>query len=512
MVADLEMAGTLGVIGVRERQVLQSADRPILLVQQAPVADGNDQGPRPFIGDISPGLNTVGLMLPYTAMQVLLLEKLARPLIYTSANAAGGALLAENTQARDSLKDMAEGWLMHDRNITNPCDDSVVRRAADVTITVRGGRGRTPHAVPVEGRYPAIIACGSDLKATICLADKEWAHIGPYIGDLSDTTCLQRYEETIAKMASLLKIEPQVAACDRHPDYISTDFARNLGLPLIEVQHHHAHIAAVMAERQLSRPVIGVAFDGLGWGDDGVLWGGEWLVCDRSGYRRAAHLQEVVLPGGDAPARYPWRSAVSHLRGIGLGSTEIARLLPGIEPERIGTVVKQLEQGVNTVRTSSAGRLFEAVAAVALTQTTQTYEGRAASVLEAISHNVSGAYTFEVVESGDSIEVDQGPMWTELVADQSAGASPAEISSRFHQGLAIAIVDVAIRLRERDGLEDVVLAGGVFVNARLLASAIRRLKKVGFNVHVPEKIAINDGGISLGQAVVAAEQTRLRGI
>ena len=512
MVANLEMARALGIVGDREAKLLQGDDRPILLARRAPAAGGEDRGPRPRLADISPGLNTIGLMLPYAAVQVLLLERLDRPLVYTSANTSGGALTAENTEARETLKKMADGWLLHDRRIANPCDDSVVRAAGEVTVTIRGGRGRAPHAVPVEGRYPAIIACGSDLKASVCLADRGWAHIGPHIGDLADATCAGRYEETIAKMSSLLRIEPRLAACDSHPDFISTDFARGLGLPLVEVQHHHAHIAAVMAERQLSGPVIGVAFDGLGWGDDGALWGGEWLVCDRSTYRRAAHLREIVLPGGDAPARYPWRTAVSHLRAIGLGPAEIAGLLPGLDPARTRAVIGQLEQGINTVRTSSVGRLFEAVAAVVLGEKVQSYEGRSASVLEALSGTVSGAYRFVLAEKGDSIEVDARRVWSELLADIEAGASKAEISSRFHQGLAVAIVDVASRLRERDGLEDVVLAGGVFVNSRLLTAAVRRLGKAGFTIHVPEKIAINDGGISLGQAVVAAERTRRRAI
>jgi hydrogenase maturation protein HypF len=507
MVADLAEAARLGEVGLEEAALLSGPERPVVLLRSRDAA-------KVAFNALSPGLDTIGVMLPYAPVHVLLFERLEKPLVYTSANRGGEALITDNEDALDRLRNIADAWLWHDREIVNSVDDSVVRSTASRQITIRAGRGKAPHFLRLPGRYRPILAAGADLKSSICLAAGGWAHVGPFVGDMEDAGCFERYRETVESMRRLLQIEPEVAVCDRHSDYVSTGYARSLGLPLVKVQHHHAHIAAVMAEHGLTGPVIGVAFDGAGWGDNDRIWGGEWLVCNRAEYQRAAHLKDIRIPGGDAAARQPWRSAFGHLQSIGLNVDFISGRLPGADPRTVALAAKQLDAGVNASWTSSCGRLFEAVAALALGETEQSYEGHAASLLEAAADAGPAApYAFALNEAAAaedgasedrSIIVDPAPMWSALLDDLTAGAPAGRISAGFHDGLAQAVRRVCEALRARHDITDVVLAGGVFVNAKLLQAAISELEAVGFTVYTPDNIPINDGGISLGQAAVAA--------
>lgn len=523
MVADLREAARFTRVSEAAEALLTGPDRPIVLVPQdrfngmtftGPGAAANAGGPSARLApNINKGLSTLGIMLPYAPVHVLLMARTKSPLVYTSANRNGETLIADNGEAQAELRGVADAWLMHDRKILNRCDDSVVRPVGKRTITLRAGRGRAPHFVRLPGSYAPILAGGADLKNAVCLASGGWAHLGPFVGDLADAGNLDHYRKTIESLCRLLRIKPEVVACDAHPDYVSTDYARSLGLPVVPVQHHHAHIASVMAERGLEDPVIGVAFDGLGWGGDGTSWGGEWLICDLTQFTRVAHLNEVPLPGGDSSAREPWRTAVGHLHGLGLSAEDISRRLPQISPAHIGKVVSMLTHHVNTFPTSSCGRLFEAVAAVCLGTVGQSYEGQAAAYLESeAARKLSSRpyeFTFAFRDETPFVIESEG-MWRRLLDELDAGVPVGAISARFHDGLAIAIQQVCIELRDREKLQDVVLSGGVFVNSHLLETAIGLLESVGFRVHTPERVPINDGGIGLGQAAIAAAIQRAR--
>lgn len=497
MVSDEKAAGRVGRLSESEADLLRGPERPIVLLgRRAGVLAGN----------ICPGLDTVGVMLPYAPIHVLLLEETGAPLVMTSANRGGAPIIIDNEAAATQLSGVADGLLLHDRRIVNGCDDSVVRQAAGRSITVRLGRGKAPAALRLPGDYRPILACGSDLKSSVCLAAGGWAHVSQYLGDLSDPDCLGRFRETVDRLGRLLDFTPEVVACDAHPDYVSTAYGEALELPLRRVQHHHAHIAAVMAEKEISEPVIGVAFDGNGWGLDGNVWGGEWLICDRRLAVRGAHFKNFPMPGGEAAIRQPWRMAVGYLTAIGLDASRIADIFPDIDPADIGPVIRQIESGVNTPLTSSCGRLFEAVATLITGCRAQSYEGQAASSLESLvlAGYDAGAYSFNLADVAGVTQVDGAPMLRALLEDKAAGAPPELMATRFQAGLAESVRLVGRHLRDKEGIETVVLSGGVFVNSHLFSETARRLEDDGFSVVTSEHIPINDGGISLGQAAIVA--------
>jgi hydrogenase maturation protein HypF len=496
MTADLEAAAVLGEIGPVETRLLLGPDRPIVLLKARP------SGLAP---NVAPGLNTVGVMLPYAPIHCLLLQELGEPLVLTSANDNGAPIVISDEQAAHLLDGPADGRLSHNREIVNGCDDSIVRRAGRRTITLRAGRGKSPQSLPLAGSYPPILACGADLKSSVCIAVDGWAHISQYLGDLANADGYDNYGRTAARLGSLLGVEPRIAVCDSHPDYLSTAYAAETGLPVKRVLHHHAHVVAAMVEAGIDEPVIGVAFDGTGWGEDGRIWGGEWLVCDRRHVRRAAHLKEIAMPGGEAVATRPWRLAVAHLRDLGLEAGEIAGLLAPIDIRPITSILRQLETGINAPMTSSCGRLFETVASLAAGLHRQSFEGQNAAYLESlVLRGCDEAYGFDLVDRGEILEVDYGPMLRALLVDVRAGEAPALMATRFHNGLVETVCRVSRRLRDRTGTEIVVLAGGVFANAYLLERAAAHLAKAGFKVVVNENVPLNDGGISLGQAAIVA--------
>jgi len=497
MVSDESEAARLGELSAAEADLLRGPERPIVLLSRRAGA---------LPDNVCAGAGTVGVMLPYAPIHLLLLEEARLPLVTTSANHSGAPIIVDNKEAAAELKGIADGWLLNDRAIVNGCDDSVVRHHAGRSITVRIGRGKAPAALRLPGVNRPILACGSDLKSTLCLAAGGWAHVSQYLGDLSDCDCLSRFRETAHRLSRLLDVVPELVACDSHPDYVSTAYARSLDLPLRRVQHHHAHIAAAMAEKEIKGPVIGVAFDGSGWGPDGHIWGGEWLLCDRRLAVRAAHLKEVPMPGGEAAIRQPWRMAVAYLTALGLGGPAIADIFPEIDAADIRLVAGQLAGGVNAPLTSSCGRLFDAVSSIVSGCRSQSYEGQAAAGLEALAFAArdEGAYPFSLTDVDGVTQVDYGEMFAALLEDKAAGAAPAAMAARFHLGLAEVIRSVSRRLRDKEGIETVVLAGGVFVNARLLTATAGRLEADGFSVITNENIPINDGGISLGQAAIVA--------
>lgn len=493
MVADLEQASKLGRVGPDEVVLLTGDDRPIVLLEAVPGLTG-----------VTGGLDTIGVMLPYAPVHVLLLQKLREPLVMTSANRSDSPIITDNLEAVSKLSGIADARLSHDRAILNGCDDSVVRRAAGRTVIIRSGRGRAPTAVSLPGDYGPILACGADLKGSVCLAADGWAHLSQYLGSLDDPDCFARYTRTARSLSALLDIRPEVVVCDSHPDYLSASFAHGLGLPVKQVQHHHAHVVAAMAENGLTGPVIGVAFDGSGWGTDGSVWGGEWLICSRTRFERAAHLKYVAMPGGELAVREPWRMAVAYLVDIGLDAQAIGRTLADIDPGVLDIVIRQLKAGVNAPLTSSAGRLFDTAAALIAGCREQSYEGHAASRLESLAAGDAGSYFLDLSTAGDPFIIDPAPMIRAIIGDISAGVGRSEMAAKFHNGLADAVCSVSRRLRAKEKIDTVVLTGGVFVNARLFSRAVGGLESAGFTVVTNRRVPINDGAISLGQAAVVA--------
>ena len=495
MVANLDAARAVCQIEPGEAELLSSPERPIVLLRRvgASLADA-----------VVPGDSLVGLMLPYTALHHLLLQEFGGPLVATSGNRADEPIACDDADAVRRLAGIADLFLTHDRAIQSRCDDSVMRVVAGAALPVRRSRGYAPLplALPVPCRVP-ILATGGHLKAVFALGRAGHAILSQHLGDLDGYEAFRAYTETITDFERLFRFRPAVLAHDLHPDYASTCYAceraAESGVRLVAVQHHHTHMASCMAENGLREPVIGVTFDGSGYGTDGTVWGGEFLVGDYRGFRRAAHLRPVRLPGGDLAAREPWRMALSHLLDAGEGSELLA---DRIEPETIRTVAAMIARGLNTPLTSSAGRLFDAIASLIGLRDHAGYEGQAAMELEGLAAKVEadGEYPFAV----GPMEVDTRPLIAAVVADVRRGTSREVIARRFHSTLVSVIVNVCCRLRAETGLNAVVLSGGVFLNAILLAESLERLAREGFRAYRHTHVPPGDGGLCLGQLAVAA--------
>jgi hydrogenase maturation protein HypF len=383
-----------------------------------------------------------------------------------------------------------------------------VRIFAGRERVLRRSRGYVPQPVDLGIQLRELLACGAELKNTFCLTKDRYAILSQHIGDLENYETLRFFEETLANLTNLFRVEPQAVAYDLHPNYMSTRFA--LALPMehkIGVQHHHAHIASCMAENHLRGKVIGVALDGTGYGTDGKIWGGEFLIADYAGFERRAHLRYVALPGGDAAVRQPWRMALSYLRGtFGIGPLpETLDFLQGVPEKQFALVDAMITRRIQTIETSSCGRLFDAVAALVGLGRRVSFEGQAAIALEAVAQsNVDRRYAFSV-EEFEPAQIDMRPMIEEIVRDLSLGKDMGYISACFHNTIAAAIVEVCRRVRCRERLNRVCLSGGVFQNMYLLERAVKGLESEAFEVFTHALVPANDGGISLGQAVIANE-------
>ncbi len=489
MAPDLETARLLGEVGDAEEALLAGARRPIVLLRRH--ADA------PLAAAVAPGDRSIGVMLPYTPLHHLLARE---PLVLTSGNLSDEPIAYADDDAAARLREIADAFLTHDRPIHVRTDDSVTRVFRGRELPVRRSRGYAPRPVPLAGGGPAVLACGAELKNTFCLAEDGRAFVSHHIGDLENHETLRAYREGVEHFARLFGITPSVVAHDLHPDYLSTGYALERDLPLVGVQHHHAHIASCMADNGWTSPVIGVAFDGTGYGLDGTLWGGEFLVADLTGFERAGHLRPVPLPGGAAAIREPWRMAAAYEVPADL---EVARRnAAGWE-----TVTAMGRRGVNAPPTSSAGRLFDAVAAVLGVRDRVTYEGQAAVELEQLADPREHG-TYPVPLDGEAPFVASGRDLVEaVVADLRAGVAAPVIAARFHNAVGDLVVAGAVRLRETTGLETVALSGGVFQNLLLLERAVTGLEAHGFGVLVHHHVPPNDGGISLGQAAVASART-----
>jgi hydrogenase maturation protein HypF len=519
MVRDLAAARLIGALSPLEADLLTAPSRPIVLLRRL-AGSG-------VAAEVAPGNPCLGVMLPYTPLHHLLADALdSTPLVMTSGNRSDEPIAYEDEDALERLKGIADVFLLHDRPIHVRCEDSVTRVIGGEELPVRRSRGHAPAplALPVSCPWP-ILATGGQLKTTFALGREQRAFLSHHLGDLDDYRAFRQFERDIALYERVFEIEPRQIAHDLHPDYASTHYAyARVGagrealasvdpVRLVPVQHHHAHVASCMAEHGLTEPVIGVAFDGTGYGLDGTIWGGEFLVGDYRTFRRAAHLRPIGMPGADQAIREPWRMGVAHLRDAGIRSRAFAER---IEPAALCVMEKMLERGCNTPMTSSAGRLFDAIAAVAGVRMRASYEGQAAMELEWLATDVrdDGAYPFALEEvcegepSEPTLLADPRPLVREAARDAALGRSPGLISRRFHNGLVEMIAAVCDRIRRSTALGAVVLSGGVFLNALLTGAVVARLASDGFRVYRHRLVPPNDGGLALGQLAVAAGRAR----
>lgn len=512
MMPDLATVEAHCYVNVAEAELLLSRARPIVLLQRRPESN--------VAAAVAPGQNNLGVMLPYTPLHHLLLEKspdFPEALVMTSGNLSEEPIAYTNAQAVSQLASLADVMLLHNREIYTRCDDSVMC-ALDMDSTtalmpVRRSRGYAPFPVRLPFDSPSLLATGAELKNTFCLVRDDYAFLSQHIGDMANFETLQSFEQGVAHMEKLFRIRPELIAYDLHPDYMATRYALERatreGLPSIGVQHHHAHIAAGMAEHKLdgSEPVIGLAFDGTGYGDDGAIWGGELLIATYAGYERTAHLPYVPLPGGDRAVREPWRMALAWLSSAGLAWNDDlppVRYANEYSEHGLAAVRQMLTSGLNAPPTSSMGRLFDAFAALIGIRQTVNYEAQAAIELEAIVDlDETNAYSFAVTDG----LLDPRAALVEALSDWRAGVPPAKMAARFHQMVAQLSQTAARQARGYHRLSKVVLSGGVWQNRTLLIRTAGLLEQDGFEVLIHQAVPPNDGGLSLGQAAIAAYQT-----
>jgi hydrogenase maturation protein HypF len=503
MVTDLAAARALCSIADAEARLLTSPARPIVLL-----ARRADAG---IAVEVAPGCRELGLMLPYTPLHHLLLQAVGAPLVMTSGNATDDTIAHLDGDAQSRLHGVADLFVVHDRPIEVPCDDSVARVVRDIPRLIRRSRGYVPLAVrlPVAASRP-ILACGGELKNTFALVRGSEAFVSQHLGDLTNERAFRTFLDAVGHWRRLLDLAPDVVAHDLHPAYRSTVYARSLeGVERIAVQHHHAHIASCLADNGVDRRVIGVAWDGTGYGLDGHAWGGEFLVADLAGFERAGHFEPVPLPGGDAAAREPWRMAAVFLRaayGDVMADLDLA-FMRRLDRAAWRTLARAIDRGLNAPLTSSAGRLFDAVASLLGVRDRVAYEAQAAMELEALAApQADVTYATRLDDTGDALVVRTTDMVRGVVDDLLRETPTALIAARFHATLADVIVSVCGRIRERTGVGAVALSGGVFQNARLLAAALDALETAGFEVYSHRDVPANDGGLALGQAAVAARR------
>ena len=528
MVPDLAAARALCEVDDAAAALLTSARRPIVLLPRnaapgagparaAGAAPADGGWPGRVAASVAPRNRELGLMLPYTPLHHLLLRETARPIVLTSGNVSDEPIVYDDGEALEHLAGIADAFLSHDREIHVRTDDSVVRAAGGRPAVLRRSRGYVPEplAVPAGFARP-VLACGAELKNTFCLGKGNRAFVSHHIGDLENAETLRSFVAGIEHFRRLFDIDPQVVAHDLHPDYLSTKYALELaGAELVGVQHHHAHIASCLADNGQRGPVIGVAFDGTGYGTDGTIWGGEFLVADLARFERAGHLTGVPLPGGAAAIRQPWRMAAVYLdagyRGAPPGGLAVAR-----RNERAwANVLTMARRGINAPVTSSAGRLFDAVAALLGVRDVVSYEGQAAIELEQLADPAErGSYQAALTAGGPDgmLRVAGADLVAAAAEDLAAGIAPATIAGRFHNGVTVIITAVCSALRDRCGLRTVALSGGVFQNLLLSRAVVSELTGRGFTVLVHSRVPCNDGGISLGQAAIAAARDRLAAV
>jgi hydrogenase maturation protein HypF len=503
MSADLAHIRKYAWVRAEEAKLLASIERPIVLLQK--------KNPSPIAEAVAPHNKYWGVMLPYTPLHYLLLKHGFSALVMTSANLSEEPIAIDNNDAFKRLSDIADYFLTHNRDIYLRSDDSILKHTAGHKRYIRRSRGFVPIPVFLSREVPAILACGAELKNTICLTKGDKAFLSQHIGDLENMMTLDFFKLTVAHLQRILEIQPEIIACDMHPDYLSTRFAKEqTDIRLIEVQHHHAHIVSGMAEHRLEDAVIGLAFDGTGYGPDGTIWGGEVLVADAEQFERVAHLAEVSMPGSSAAIKQPWRMAISYLQSA-FGENVLDLDLPLVKQndrKKIKIIVEMMDKGINCPQTSSLGRLFDAVAAIAGIRQRVNFEGQAAMELEMLADGHSDSIYEIRWTSQKPIKILPQTIIQGVVQDIQNGRSPAEISTKFHQTLIALFGEICAIIRRNHDLNRVVLSGGCFQNSLLLRGLIGQLAAHHFEVYAQQQVPANDGGIALGQAMVAAAVSR----
>ncbi len=505
MVADVAAARGWCEVGAEEQALLESASRPVVLLERR---DGAAIAP-----SVAPGNRRLGVMLPYTGLHHLLAAAIGAPFVLTSGNLSDEPIVHEDDDAC-RLVEIADVFLMHDRPIHSRVDDSVTRVFRGREIVLRRSRGYAPRPVALPWDFPRpVLACGAELKHTFCLGKGHHAFVSHHIGDLENYETWQSFTTGVEHFGRLFDIRPEVVAHDLHPEYLSTKYALDLEetaghLVLTGVQHHHAHVASCLADNGETGPVIGVAFDGLGWGTDGTVWGGEILVADLAGFERVGHLDTVPMPGGAAAIREPWRMAAAWLDAIYGPDVPEHLALARRHEERWRGVCQVARSGVASPATSSAGRLFDAVSALCGIRDVIRYEGQAAVELEQQADpGETGAYPLPV-DAGSVLRLGAGDLIRAVVEDLGQGAPAGVVAARFHRGLAAGVVRACRAVRAERGLTTVACSGGVFQNALLLGLVVDGLEAEGFRVLLHSRVPPNDGGISLGQAACAGARDR----
>ena len=506
----------------KEKELLESPAAPIVLMRKKGL-----RGKWQIAHSVAPGQNSLGFMLPYTPLHHLILKRMNRPIVLTSGNIYDEPQCIDNEEARQKLRKIADYFLLHDREIVNRVDDSIVRVVDDKVQTIRRARGYAPAPINLPlgfNNVPHILAMGSELKNTFCLLRDGQAIFSQHLGDLENAATFNAYQNTLNLYLNLFEHKPKIISVDLHPEYLSTKLGKELAnanqIKVYNIQHHHAHIAACMTENNIpldSNPVLGIALDGLGYGEDGTLWGGEFMLADYRQFQRLATFRPVAMIGGTQAIYQPWRNTYAHLISTDTwdnlkqkyGELEILHFL---ENKPLKLLNQLIEKQINSPQASSVGRLFDAVAAaIGICRQECSYEGQAAIAMEALvdihslnNHEETQIYPFQL-DILDSIYcIDPRPMWQALLHDLQQQIYQPVIATKFHKSLANAIVEMVKHLRTENAINQVVLTGGVFQNSILLQQVTKRLEALEINVLTHSLVPSNDGGLSLGQAVIAA--------
>jgi len=521
MTRDCDMASKYTTISPQEEKALKSHAAPIVILNQ----QGETLAP-----SISPIQQTIGVMLPYTPLHHLLMQQLESPIVLTSGNRSNEPQCISNQEARTSLSGIADYWLLHDRDIINRVDDSVVQWMGGKVRTLRYGRGMAPKSIVVPDGFTScqsVLAMGGELKNSFALLNANKIILSQYIGDLENASTFMAYQDSIHLYQNLYDHNPDVIVVDGHPNYLSTQLGRSWAkqqeIPLIEVQHHHAHIAACMVEHGMpfnADPVLGIVMDGLGYGKGGQLWGGEFLTADYAEYQRVGHIVPTAMPGGVQATKEPWRNSYAHLAAT-IGWDQLEQQFPNLElvkylqTKPLTTLNMMIAGGINTPQASSCGRLIDAVAAaIDLCRETISFEAEAAIELESLATNLfheqrGNGYSIQLLESENQITIGWEPLWRELINDLEHNIAKEIIAARFHHGLIASITETATRLCGKYNINTIILSGGVFQNRLLLEETSNRLKESGLVILSSEKFPSNDQGISIGQSVIATRRMAL---
>ncbi|HIJ79845.1 MAG: carbamoyltransferase HypF [Desulfobulbaceae bacterium] len=496
MVADLDTARMICELSEEEALALQAPQRPIVLSPKK-----NKHG---LAENVAPGNGLFGLMLPYTPLHHLLFEGGGKALVMTSANFSEEPICIDNDEALHRLEGVADSFLCHDRDIYLRCDDSVVTSLGGVVRSVRRSRGYAPQPIFLKEDGARVLGVGGELKNTVCLLQGKNAFLSQHIGDLQNLAAYRFFEKSVAHLSRIFAIEPELIVHDLHPDYLSRRWAREQPVPTLAVQHHHAHLAACLAENHQDGPVIGLIMDGTGYGPDQTIWGGEVLIGDAAGFERFACFEPLPLPGGDAAVQAPWRTGVSYLQAA-FGNELPA--LPFLAEHDFAPIIEMVTKGVNSPLTSSCGRLFDAVAAIAGGRQLIRYEAQAAiELMQAAGSLAEKGFAFDLISEDDMLKVSVRSIIRDVATAVGKGASLAEVGRRFHRTMVEALTELALAARKEKTLNKVALSGGVFQNSLLFEGLVQSLALKGFDVISHRQTPCNDGSLCLGQAVIGRKK------